>query len=210
MKMNKGVSHKSKVKPNKKLYTAKDIKKYLGIRSNTLYHWTQTKRLFKPKVEEFGRGRVNKYSLENLATLSLVKVLNSHNIELYAIRDILNRILSPHFVKVAHDLSSKRKRIIIKSPKEVKKLAGKELDTWSLYRENKKICQKHGLFLVVSSFITEKEKAVVYIIDDLIGAKNRLESMAKDKGDYKDYTSMIFVDLVSIIKDLEEITGEEF
>jgi len=207
MKMNYKKGHGLNRLKSSKLYTAKDINKYLEIKNKTLYHWVQNKRLLKPKIEGIGRGKKNKFTLENLATLYLIKVLNNYRIDLWAIRDILKRISSPFLEEIIRPLFE-RKRIIIESKFNEKKHSKRKVNLWTAYKKGKKLFQKEGLFLIVSMSLEEKK--VFYIIDDLIGAKKRLELMAKDKEGYEYLASMIFIDVVSIIKDLERKTGEEF
>ena len=50
---------------NRRLFTAKDIKKYFGITPGQLFHWGRTWGLIKPEVKAEGRQGKDKYSLKN-------------------------------------------------------------------------------------------------------------------------------------------------
>ncbi|MHA1285537.1 MAG: MerR family transcriptional regulator [Promethearchaeota archaeon] len=74
---------------NRRLFTAKDIKKYFGITPGQLFHWGRTWGLIKPEVKAEGRQGKDKYSLKNLFFLSLIKELTNFGISLSTIREIV-------------------------------------------------------------------------------------------------------------------------
>ena len=72
-----------------KTFESRHVEKYLGIKKNQLFHWTQTKRLVKPKIEGKGRGGRSKFDFAGLLNLALIKELSNFGLELNAIKDIL-------------------------------------------------------------------------------------------------------------------------
>lgn len=71
------------------LYTAKDIKRILDITPGQLFHWGRTWGLIEPEIKAKGRQGKNKYSLENLYQLALIKKLVNMGIELSVIERLL-------------------------------------------------------------------------------------------------------------------------
>ena len=71
------------------LYTAKEIKRILGITPGQLFHWGRTWGLIEPEVKAKGRQGKNKYSLENLFQLAVIKELVNFGIELSFIEEIV-------------------------------------------------------------------------------------------------------------------------
>jgi len=71
------------------LYTAKDIKKILGITPGQLFHWGRTWKLIEPEIRAKGRQGKNKYSLENLVQLAVIKELVDFGIELSFIEQLI-------------------------------------------------------------------------------------------------------------------------
>ena len=71
------------------LYTAKEIKRILGITPGQLFHWGRTWGLIEPEVKAKGRQGKNKYSLENLVQLAVIKELVNSGIELSFIEQLI-------------------------------------------------------------------------------------------------------------------------
>ena len=70
------------------LYTSKDVTKLLGIGKNQLSYLVKT-RIITPHEKVRGRGRVHKFSLENLFQLAVIKELVNFGIELSFIEEIV-------------------------------------------------------------------------------------------------------------------------
>lgn len=72
-----------------KQFTAKDIKKILGIDRNKLFYWIKTYRMLKPEIEEAsGTGKTSKYSLKNLFELSIINELLKSGFDMKTTKEI--------------------------------------------------------------------------------------------------------------------------
>lgn len=73
---------------DRKLYESKDVKRILGVKPEEIYLWSRTWGLFEPAIRGKAHGK-NRYSLENLMQIALIKELLQWQIGLAAIQRIL-------------------------------------------------------------------------------------------------------------------------
>lgn len=188
------------------LFTAKDIERILGINANTLYHWIQDRGLMKPAIEGYGRGRVHKFSLENLATLTLIKVLNNHRIDLLEIKDILKFIVNQKAKKVIRVGVDKQFDRVWFVDKRGNPMLG-NVNIWQAYKTEKELLDKVGLILTIHMPMDrEKQKPLLLIFPyraSLFKTKMWIKFNPR-------YVSCLAVNLIEIIKKLEKKTGLEF
>lgn len=172
-----------------RLFTAKDINRILGINAKTLYHWVQTRNLMTPKIVGVGRGAKHKYSLENLATLSLIQVLNNLRMELFGVK-----LLS----------------VLLASPKNKS-----ESLLWNTYKNRREDWKKNGFFLSFGIPLKEKEESLIFNIGMRKEHKDMMERFKKKRSDQQKkfilgpLAGIIHIDLLVIIKNLEKETGLE-
>ncbi|MFC2169962.1 MerR family transcriptional regulator [Acidobacteriota bacterium] len=173
------------------LYTAKDIRNYLGISPGQLFHWGRTWGLFKPWIKADGRQGKDKYSLKNILFIALIKELLNFGINLSWIKDIIashfdiafregDFLLADIFEYYLLEFSAKKDNLyLLIAPVEIE---GKRDYFWTL------------IDTINSSVIEEPYKTL-----KKMGKK--IESVTK---------SIILIDLKRIITEMELITGEKF
>jgi hypothetical protein len=193
-----------------KLYTAKDIEKHLGINANTLYHWVQVRRLIKPVVEGRGRGKAHKFDVENMATLLLTKILYGYPIELSHLVYIYQKIIDPKFFTTGKD--------------RLKDYWGPgAINIWRIYKSNPTKHKKDGFYVAIILELGADLKKTMKLdgsgigktieIDDLKGIKKTLDLIKEGKINGKRaemLVSIIAIDLIAIIRNVERILGIEF
>lgn len=206
---------------NYQFFTAKDIDTYLGISSNQLFHWVQNKGLIKPAVRGIGRGRSNLFTLEDLATLSLIKLLTNNLIDLWGIKEILEAAVSSN------------PKIISKAELNPKKIVGNKeiqcdtiflfdeeeiipaddlgslvpINVWQAYKKEKKLFDEHGFVLLVRKPKDISKKEIIISV-----GTRKIDLFPEEEEEETKLTMPIIfvIDLLAIIKDLEEKTGLGF
>ena len=204
------------------LFTAKHIKKYLGIDKNKLFYWIQTKELLKPTVVGIGRGKNNYFTLENLATLSLIKILDDYGTELWLIKEILEAVVSSNPQIISKVELSPEKIIGDKKiqcdtlffyDQEGEMIPADDLypllpiNIWQAYKKEKELFDEHGFILLVRRSKNKRKREII------ISARTRKIDLFPEEEEEETKLTMpiIFViDLLAIIKDLEEKTGLGF
>jgi len=134
------------------LYTSKDVTNLLGIGKNQLSYLVKT-RIIMPYEKVRGRGKVHKFSLENLVQLAVIKELVNSGIELSFIEqliestnifDLLKEGPSEIFLLVYKSING----ITIKTVREFLDLEGDQVPrvylTINLYKIMKEIEEKTG------------------------------------------------------------------
>ena len=134
------------------LYTSKDVTNLLGIGKNQLSYLVKT-RIIMPYEKVRGRGKVHKFSLENLVQLAVIKELVNSGIELSFIEqliestnifDLLKEGPSEIFLLVYKSING----ITIKTVREFLDLEGDQVPrvylTINLYEIMKEIEEKTG------------------------------------------------------------------
>lgn len=81
---------------NGEWYTAKAIKKLLGVSSGQLFHWGRSWSLFSPKIKAKGRAFKDQYSFRNLLEIALIKELYTFGFELSNIQSMINSFDESH------------------------------------------------------------------------------------------------------------------
>ena len=176
-----------------KLFTAKDIEKYIGINANTLYHWVQVRGFIKPAIEGYGRGKAHKFDMDNLATLLLTKVLlQSWKIELRSLGSLYELIIS----------------------------ADKgETNIWRKYKKKPKEHRKNGYYMIayldsigtgkvgIGSYHQLERK--IYLMRK--GGEGRVIGPLKNGERIRFKTlGLIVIDLIGVIEEIEQRVGVEF
>jgi hypothetical protein len=180
-----------------KLYTAKDIQRYLGVDSNTLYHWVQTKGIISPEEEGIGRGKAQKFSLENLASIYLAKVLYNYGVELARIKKLFDSWIppakyNPFFSKMAYS------------------------GLWALVGQSRNVDKKERLYLVWACGgdapgridIPKRSGEYDFYVMGTKGVKEIFTKMAK-KSPMGKYVAVFCIDLTEIVSNLETVSGDK-
>lgn len=182
---------------SRKWYMAKDIKNILGISSGQLFHWGQTWGLIKPKIKAKGRAFKDKYLFINLLDIALIKELNEMGFEPSKIKYILKPFEHP-------DAPKKWRGSIWNFFKD-----GRE-DREEYFEETGKTETIHGYDKAGCLILMSKSKRK-YSLDTIdtnnviLGfMKHRLKDMKMDVP-----TSSIIINLLKIVRELEEKTGEK-
>jgi DNA-binding transcriptional MerR regulator len=205
-------------------YTAKDIEKYLGINAKTLYHWVQTRRLLKPSVQVHGRGRSNLFSLDDLATLSLIQALTNLGMELGAIDFLISRLTDPKPSNLEKwpfpPLPAPKDR----SPDHLlygmvfagrnRRFVSVRANLWHMYKDKRKTLRRDGynLFFAISSTAKIDQGAVSSFLAD---NKRIMQLIDWHKSEFNrlglpEITSFHIIDLLAIIRNLEKVTEKTF
>ncbi len=181
---------------NGKWYTAKDIKNILGISSGQLFHWGQTWGLIKPEVKGGGRAYKNKYSFMNLLDIALIKELNEMGFEPSKIKDILKPYDHPDFPKEQRD----RIWNSLKAEREDKEEYFEETGK----RKKFPGYDKAGCLILIGK---EKEGYAMYFIGRNEQVLDILQQTVEKEKDAP--KSFIIIDLLKIVREVEEKTGEK-
>jgi len=84
---------------NGEWFTAKDIKKWLGVSSGQLFHWGRSWSLFSPEKKAKGRAFKDQYSFWNLHEIDLIKELYGFGFELSSIQLMIDSFGESHSSK---------------------------------------------------------------------------------------------------------------
>ncbi|MBU1291276.1 helix-turn-helix domain-containing protein, partial [bacterium] len=183
-----------------KLYTAKDINNLLGINANTLYHWVQTRGLLKPFIVGEGRGRSHYFSVENLVTLSLIKSLYNLGIDLKDIKILIGYAFPSYavdIVKVKYSQKTGAYSFIDKQGKDIVPELDGDINIWQVLKGNREVFEKNSLFFIIQK--------------SMKGTMNVYFSpfpKSIEQGGPNKYVTTILIDLITVIKDIEEKTKE--
>jgi len=188
------------------LFAAKDVTRIIGIDSNKLFHWVQTKGLLKPTVQGFGRGKSNYFSLEDLATLSLIKILYDYKIDLWEIKSLLGQVLSPNPKIVSTVKIEDHTLFFYDDDGEVIPAPGVEpINVWQIYKKGKNIFDKEGLVLTIENPLDKREHI------SFIGLKTRKTfDLPFGYAVKPPIISCLAIDIISIVRNIEEKTGLRF
>ena len=163
---------------------SKDIKKYLGITPGQLFHWGRTWGLINPSIKAEGRQGKDKYSFEDLLSLSLIKELLSFGIDLKTIKEILKGV-----------------NVLFKGKKTI----------WEEFKENRSIYEKKGCVLIIDreDVDLKKEKFIYFFTT----ADEALSQISEDikflyYGGTKAKKAILIINIYSIVGLLEEKTGD--
>lgn len=77
---------------NNRLYEAKDLRKILGLRPETIYLWLRTWRIFEPTQRASGVRGKNKYSLLDIVKLMLIDRLLAFGMSLLCMQGIFAKL----------------------------------------------------------------------------------------------------------------------
>ena len=178
-------------------YTAKNIQDIFGISSDKLFHWKQTWRLVKPEIEVKGRAFKNKYSFKNLLDIAFINELNKFGFEPSQISDIIKIFDGPDVPKewrgsIWNYFKYRRKDVPVRDEKE---------DSSYKYPG----FEKSGFLILIYQ---HKKKYVTFCGDtkEVLDHLERHELESKDKDASK---SFLIINLLKIIKEIEELTGEK-
>ncbi|MHA1342327.1 MAG: MerR family transcriptional regulator [Promethearchaeota archaeon] len=177
------------------VYTSKDIKRLLGIEKNQLSYLVLTG-IIEPNERVRGRGKVHKFSLENLFQLLLVKRLLEFGIELNFIKTILNCPPKESW-----------KSGINNDPnlsKEYKEFA-KNPNVLNFYKLDREYYKKNGLVLI----ILKSNNKFNYIYFSGQAASNYIKKMIDPKETRITNNDALIIDIIKIIEELENKTGEK-
>lgn len=184
-----------------KLFSAKDVEAYLGIDPKTLNLWVKRWRLVRPEIEDGGRGSKRKFSLENMATLSLLKILKGCHLDLPVLGGLINNILNED-LDVSEIKEENGKTKFLLNPEK--------FNLWTYYRVDPEHLKKSGFYLLLSMPLNGRENEIGYSFGDLEEIVALMQRMRKSRKDFKDFAGIIVIDLIAIISDLEEKSGLTF
>lgn len=181
----------------KRLFTAKDISKYIGISKSQLYHASRVCGLVKPKIKAEGRAFKDKYSFTSLLDLALIEELKQFGFEPGHIKAFVNP-----FPKSSD------------APEEWKG------SVWNYFKAGKKDHHalddfKEGLYTVPgyekAGFLLlifkheGKYKSYRGTNDQVLDFIKDFNLTIENKGDS---TNLLIINLLKIKKELEKETGE--
>lgn len=181
---------------NHKWYTAKDIKNLLGISSGQLFHWGQTWGLITPKIKGGGRAYKDKYSFMNLLDIALIKELNEMGFEPSKIKYILK----------PYDRSDAPKEWrgsiwnFFKYGREDKEEYDGTADKWNTFPGY----DKSGCLILMGK---EKDEYLIYFIGHNERVLSLITNLMKRTEDAP--KSFFIIDLLNIVREVEEKTGEK-
>ena len=201
------------------LFESRHIKQYLGINKNQLYHWIQTKRLIKPAIIGTGRGGRSKFTFENLLNLSLIRELYEFGLDLNLIKKIMDRVKKPEFPDDDFAARMETWGAIGVGPFEREIRSEFKGSIWDYYKENRDQLRKEGYTLEI--YKTEKGfkiramsgESQVYVIKINLVYYEREKFKKEDRSFWERYKSLktiIIINLLEIIIELESKTGNEF
>jgi DNA-binding transcriptional MerR regulator len=179
-------------------YTAKDITELLGISSDKLFHWKQTWRLVKPEIEVKGRAFKNKYSFKNLLDIAFIKELNKFGFEPSQISDIMKIFDGPDVPKewrgsIWNYFKYRKEDVPVRDEK----------DEDLIY--DYPGFEKAGFLILIYQ---QKEKYVTYC-GDIRQVFDYLENLELNRKDKDASKGFLIINLLGIIRELEESTGEK-
>jgi len=206
-----------------KMFTAKDIEKFFGINANTLFYWVQTRRLVTPAVVGQGRGKRNRFSMDELASLYLIKVLIESGFDIAFIESQLKRIVQPRTTRrVERFITIDELTGMIfpnKPTSSVVTFFGggadvfPEFNIWEFYKDRRKESHEDGLLLFVTRTVFEKERYFMDCLTDMKGYQMLMEMFNKpsEKGirvadGLVNYNA---INIVTVINHVERVTGEK-
>lgn len=134
-------------------YESRHIKEFLGINKNQLFHWIQTKKLLRPIVLGEGRGGRTKFSIDNILTLALIKIINGYGIELNNLKKIMGCLEKTDFP--VFNLNE-----LLKNSPTIKRLVeGPNFkgSVWDYYRADREFFKKHGYTLEIGQGLKHRE-----------------------------------------------------
>ena len=183
------------------LFSAKEVEKHLGIEPKTLHNWMKSWKLVKTDNPGPARGLNSKFSLENLATLSLIKILNECHIEPLVIGGLINNILYEEL---------EVRKIKARDGKTKFFLDPEKFNLWKYYRIDPKQLKKSGFYLLLSMPLNGQKKEIGYTFGDFDEMVELLRRMRNGRKDFKNMAGVVVIDLIAIIYDIEEKTGAMF
>lgn len=169
---------------NRRLFEAKDLKRILGLKPETVYLWLRTYRLFEPTVRADRRGK-NKYSLLDLVRFGVIRELDSFGMRLDIIKRVFNDLEEE---KVWDTLVKERKKF--------------DEEGAVILIDRGKYLPPFGPTAEFSTMVMSGRCAAEQIADDLI-----YPDWAGGRVRY--YTSSLIVNVRDIVVFIETETGEK-
>jgi len=167
------------------------MQKYLNITGDQLTHWIRTRKLIEPAIKGIGRGGRSMFSFENLLDCALIQELSTIGVDLHSIKAILEGKKKIWSFSLGEDL------------REETKLA-KSMSPWVVFKEDRKLHEKEGLWLVIEKFRGEfywiygKGKKDIEQLKHFLKTGDLIASKAK-----------IIVSISGIISEFELMTGQK-
>lgn len=183
------------------LFSTEDVATHLGIQAKTLQQWIKHWKLVKPVIQDEGRGTKHSFSLENLATLSLLKILMGHRIDSFLLANLINNILSDKLdVREIKEKNGKTKFL----------LNPEKFNLWKYYQVDPVHHMASGFYLLLSMPLNGLEMQIGYTFGDFDEMVALMQRMRKYRQEFKDFAGIIVIDLIAILCDIEEKTGMTF
>ena len=182
-------------------FAAKDVERFLRIDAGTLQQWVRRWRLVKPVILDKGRVPKHKFSLENLATLSLLKILIGYQVDLSILGGLISNILYEKLDVREIKVGNGKTKFLLDPEK---------FNLWKYYRVDPEHHKTSGFYLLLSMPLNGREKDIGYSFGDFDEMVALMKRMRKSRQEFKDFAGIVVIDLIAIICDLEEKTGLTF
>jgi hypothetical protein len=182
-------------------FAVTDVERFLGIDAGTLQQWVRRWKLVKPVIQDKGRVSKHRFSLENLATLSLLKILIGYQVDLSILGGLISNIL---YEKL--DV----REIKVRNGKTKFLLDPEKFNLWKYYKVDPEHHKASGFYLLLSMPLNGREKEIGYSFGDFDEMVALMKRMRKSRREFKDFAGIVVIDLIAIICDLEEKTGLTF
>lgn len=182
-------------------FSARDVGQHLGIEAKILDLWVRKWKLIKPAVQDKRRIGRFRFSLENLASLALLRILDGYRVEPSVLSDLIKNILSEKLDVREIKASDGKSRFLLDPEK---------FNLWMYYRVDPGHHRASGFYLLLLMPLDGREKNIGYTFGDYEEIAALILRMKKNRRDYKDFAGIVVIDLIAIICDLEEKTGKTF
>jgi len=182
--------------PDTKWFVAKDVNELLGVKPGLLFYWQRTWNILKPAIKAKDGSRKDKYSFSNLLDIALINELNQFGLD----SNRIEKILGP-YSEIKNSPDKKRRKI------------------WNYFKKNRtseKDWDSENGEYVIPGFdnagclllIFKHDGKYIAHINTNSKILEFIQDFNLDKSRYKDSRSILIIDLLKIVRDLEEKTGE--
>lgn len=190
---------------NKNLYESKDVKRILGVKPEEVHLWSRTWGLFEPAIRGKAHGK-NRYSLENLMQIALIKELLQWGMGLAAIQAILYRAVYAADGDGPYFYGPKKQRAH---------------SIWKYIGATRERFEREGCVFVLDKnpvgarkLFGNKRGGEIGIFPQIALLKQSLSSLWSfcfdgDGNTTRNFVGVLMIDLMNIIHDVEIATGDK-